>query len=154
MRANLLNVTNLKPQNYEEHRWYLELKCSGCGEIYESWHYANVQETHTLTKGKGVCHISAKCSFCGRINTLEILTNSYLPYVKNEEFQTIVKFECRGLEPINFDPRIGWCCTGTESNSVFEEIDLNNKEWFDYDEKANLPVEIKEMDFKFLVVKR
>jgi len=25
MKANLVNVTNLKPQNYEEHRWYLKV---------------------------------------------------------------------------------------------------------------------------------
>jgi len=57
------------------------------------------------------------------------LPSSYLPYNndKNEEFQTIVKFECRGLEPIDFDPRIGWCCSSTGSDLNFEEIDLNTK---------------------------
>uniref|UniRef100_A0A914HU51 Uncharacterized protein n=1 Tax=Globodera rostochiensis TaxID=31243 RepID=A0A914HU51_GLORO len=152
MKANLVDVTELRPSNYEEHRWYLKLKCSTCGEPYPLEQYATVQKTHTLTKGKGVCHISSKCSFCGRVNTLEILTDSYGSYSvdKNGHFQTLVKFECRGIEPISFDPRVGWTCVGVESGSIFAEIDLNELEWADYDEKSCLPVEINDISFQFI----
>ena len=155
MKANLVNVTDLRPISYEEHRWYLKLKCSGCGEPYSQWQYATPTETHTLTKGKGVCHISTKCQLCGRTNTLEILPNSYASYSadKNEQFQSLVNFECRGLEPVDFDPRIGWQCVGADSGTPFEDIDLNELEWADYDEKAGQPVEINEIAHRFVTVK-
>lgn len=39
---------------------------------------------------------------------LEILTDFYKAYSaeNNEKWQSIVKFDCRGLEPIDFDPRV------------------------------------------------
>ncbi|KAL3113475.1 hypothetical protein niasHT_013585 [Heterodera trifolii] len=154
MSANLVGVTDLRPSDYDDHRWYLKLKCSACGESYPSEQYATIRETHTLTKGKGICHISSKCSFCGRINSLEILIDSYASYSadKNRLFQTLVKFECRGIEPTSFDPRIGWICVGTESGSIFDEIDLNELEWADYDEKNSSPVEINDISFRFVRV--
>jgi len=84
------------------------------------------------------------------------------------KFQTIAKFDCRGIEPVDFDPRIGWRCVGTESGTPFEDVDLNEKvnhctrktkinlhikEWADYDEKAGEPVEINEMTFQFVPVR-
>jgi hypothetical protein len=39
---------------------------------------------------------------------VEILQKSYKPYTeeRNEQFQSIVKFDCRGLEPVDFDIRV------------------------------------------------
>jgi hypothetical protein len=56
------------------------------------------------------------------------LTKSYATYLANnsEKFQTIVKFECRGIEPMEFEPRIGWQCVGAESGTPFIDIDLND----------------------------
>ncbi|KAI1723951.1 CXXC motif containing zinc binding protein [Ditylenchus destructor] len=156
LKANLVNVTDLAPSEFNEHRWYLKLKCSGCGQESERWQYATVQESQELSKGHGQCHILAKCSFCSRQNSLEILPDSYASYSadKNEEYQTIVKFDCRGLDPVDFDPRVGWRCFGTESGTVFDDIDLNEKEWVDYDEKAGQATEINEMSSRFIVSKK
>jgi len=63
----------------------------------------------------------------------EILPETYSSYKidKNEGFQTLVEFDCRGVEPIAFDPRVGWCCVGVESGTKFDDIDLNEKVvWF------------------------
>lgn len=86
---------------------------------------------------------------------LEILPHSYAPYVaeKNEEYQTIVKFDCRGLEPVKFAQKIGWKCEGIESGTLFDNIDLNDGEWADYDEKINEPTEINEIQCRFIISK-
>uniref|UniRef100_A0AC34RNK5 SKP1 component POZ domain-containing protein n=1 Tax=Panagrolaimus sp. JU765 TaxID=591449 RepID=A0AC34RNK5_9BILA len=144
LKANLVNVTDLRPEDYDDHRWYFKIKCSNCGETPEHWLYATTQETHELSKGHGTAHLLVKCQLCSRVNSMEILTDSYKAYSaeKNEEWQPIVKFDCRGLEPVDFDPRVGWRAIGVESGTVFEDIDLHDKEWADYDEKVNEPVEI------------
>ena len=38
---------------------------------------------------------------------------------------------------MGFEPREGWKAKGAESNTVFEEIDLTDGEWVDYDEKVD-----------------
>uniref|UniRef100_A0A914DUJ7 Uncharacterized protein n=1 Tax=Acrobeloides nanus TaxID=290746 RepID=A0A914DUJ7_9BILA len=157
LKANLVNVTNLQPGDYDDHRWYLKIQCTSCRNAKDHWQYATVTEAQPLTKGHGIAHIMEKCPFCGRSNnSLEILKDTYAPYKieKNEEFQTIVKFDCRGLEPVEFDPRVGWRCEGVESGTVFEDIDLNEKEWADYDEKANQPVEINSISARFTLAKK
>ena len=89
----------------------------------------------------------------------------------NNKAKTIVVFDCRGLEPVDFSPRMGWkvgkgLCLyltvpltvpyndyvivlkvsgwkedddgeGGESGTVFEDVDLTDKEWADYDERSS-----------------
>ncbi|KAK0410066.1 hypothetical protein QR680_004924 [Steinernema hermaphroditum] len=132
IKANLVGVTDLRPEDYENFRWYLKLKCTQCGEVTENWVYADITEAQELSKGHGIGHIVGKCSFCARQNTVEILTDSYKSYSveKNEQFQPIVRFECRGAEPVDFDFRVGWRAEGIESSTVFEDIDLNEKDGY------------------------
>jgi len=152
LKANLVNVTNLQPGDYEDHRWYLKVRCNSCGESPKAWQYATINETHELSKGHGVAHILMKCQLCSRMNSLEILPDTYKPYTieNNEKWQPIVKFDCRGLEPTDFEPRVGWMAEGPETGTVFEDIDLNDKEWAEYDEKLGEPVEINSIEVRFV----
>lgn len=36
----------------------------------------------------------------------------------NNEFKTIVIFDCRGLEPVDFDPRDGWKSQGYKGQLI------------------------------------
>jgi hypothetical protein len=90
---------------------------------------------------------------------------------ESEKFQTVVVFECRGIEPVDFDPRVhsiymptiiysslslscclqgGWSAQGVDSGSQFTDIDLSQQEWSEYDERAQLPVSILEISYKFI----
>jgi len=80
----------------------------------------------------------------------------------NNKFKTIVTFDCRGLEPVDFDPRDGWKIKGykeiedgegEETSTVFEDVDLSDKEWADYDEKSGEATCISEFEVKFVVIK-
>lgn len=155
LKACLNGVNNLEPSDHKHYRWYLRLKCGSCGEESKNWQYATRDEIHTLAKGRGECHISWRCHFCKRTSTLEILSDSYNAYSaeKNNQYQTIVKFDCRGLEPVNFEPRVGWKCVGSESGTLFDEIDLNETVWADYDERVAQPVEITDISIQFVVAK-
>lgn len=41
-----------------------------------------------------------------------------------------------------------WLATGLESNTAFSGIDLQEGEWFDYDEKAGEEVSIKDLKWE------
>jgi len=80
----------------------------------------------------------------------------------NNKAKTIVVFDCRGLEPVDFSPRMGWKVSGwkededgegSESGTVFEDVDLTDKEWADYDDKSDESTMISEIEVSFVTVK-
>ena len=48
IKANLENVTGLIPENVEDFRWYLKLKCTECGETPDRWQYVTLSEEQPL----------------------------------------------------------------------------------------------------------
>lgn len=108
------------------------------------------QEQEAVKGSRGKAHIVVKCKLCFRENTLQILEDSIKPYSESEVFQTIVAFECRGIEPVDFDPRGGWNASGVDSGSEFTDVDLSQQEWSEYDERAQQPVSILEISYKFI----
>lgn len=69
------------------------------------------------------------------------------------QFKNIVIFECRGLEPVEFSPGEGWIAKISESNKVFEDVDLSEKEWVDYDDNIKQSVGIYEFESQFIKMK-
>ncbi|XP_015916884.1 CXXC motif containing zinc binding protein [Parasteatoda tepidariorum] len=152
-KAVLENVTDLQAFG-EDFRWYLKLKCLNCGEEPEKWQYVALTEKFPLKGGRGEANFVSKCKLCARENSVEILLDTIKKYTidDSESFKTIVVFDCRGLEPTDFSPRVGFQAIGENSNALFDDINLEEKEWVDYDEKANLSVSIAEVEHKFVKV--
>lgn len=82
----------------------------------------------------------------------DILKDTITPYniEDSERFKTIVQFECRGLEPVDFQPQAGFSAQGAETTSQFPDINLQEKDWTDYDEKAGESVGIYEVTHNFI----
>ncbi|KAJ2993917.1 hypothetical protein HDV02_001995 [Globomyces sp. JEL0801] len=59
--------------------------------------------------------------------------------------QPLIVIEGRGWEPVEWIPTIGFRAEGVESGTVFDEIDLTDLEWCDYDEKAGESVDIMDI---------
>ncbi|XP_006149474.2 CXXC motif containing zinc binding protein [Tupaia chinensis] len=151
LKATLENVTNLRPVG-EDFRWYLKMKCGNCGEVSEKWQYIRLMDSVALKGGRGSASMVQKCKLCARENSIEILSSTIKSYnaEDNEKFKTIVEFECRGLEPVDFQPQAGFAAEGVESGTVFSEINLQEKDWTDYDEKTQESVGIYEVTHQFV----
>ncbi|XP_074077505.1 CXXC motif containing zinc binding protein isoform X2 [Macrotis lagotis] len=132
LKATLENVTHLRPVG-DDFRWYLK-------------------DRAPLKGGRGSATMVQKCKLCSRDNSIDILSNSIKPYdaEDSEKFKTIVEFECRGLEPVDFQPQAGFAAEGTETGTAFSDINLLEKDWTDYDEKAQESVGIYEVTHKFV----
>ncbi|XP_044094197.1 CXXC motif containing zinc binding protein isoform X2 [Neovison vison] len=128
------------------------MKCGNCGEISEKWQYIRLMDSVALKGGRGSASMVQKCKLCARENSIEILSNTLRSYnaEDNEKFKTIVEFECRGLEPVDFQPQAGFAAEGVESGTVFSDINLQEKDWTDYDEKAQESVGIYEVTHQFV----
>nr|CAG4635823.1 EOG090X0HQJ [Artemia franciscana] len=81
-----------------------------------------------------------------------IFPDSVKPYTGDgdRKMKTIVSFDCRGMEPVDFSPRNGWQCEAVETGTKFDDVDLSEKEWVDYDEKAKETVGIYELAHQFV----
>ncbi|XP_067935644.1 CXXC motif containing zinc binding protein-like [Watersipora subatra] len=151
LQAELENITNLRPTG-DDFRWYFRLKCGSCGEETEQHQYITILDEQPLKGGRGHASLVIKCKLCARDNSLDLLKDSIKPYnaENSNKFQTVAQFDCRGVEPIDFEPRLGWAASSTESNSQFDDIDLTPKEWSEYDEKAGVSVSIMEVTSQFV----
>ncbi|XP_053979765.1 CXXC motif containing zinc binding protein [Hylaeus anthracinus] len=154
VNATLENIEELRPSGHQ-FRWYLKFTCSSCGEVSEKWNYASLSEFTPALRGNAVTHFMSKCKLCSRENSMSILEDSLKPYVADnqEKFQTIVVFDCRGLEPIDFSPREGWIAKAANGGKEFTEVDLSEGEWADYCDKIKEPVGIYDIEHRFERVK-
>lgn len=140
------NINTLAPSG-EDFRWYLKIRCANCGEQPDKWVYVTLTESSPLKGGRGSASLVAKCKMCGRENSIDIIADSITPYDASGSFKTIVAFDCRGIEPVDFSPRVGFKACG---EATFEDVSLTELEWTDYDDKANVPVSILEIEYQFI----
>ncbi|KAF6719735.1 UPF0587 protein C1orf123-like [Oryzias melastigma] len=155
-KATLENVTNVRALG-EDFRWFLKLKCGNCGEIPDKWQYVTLVENVPLKGGRGHASMVQKCKLCARENSIvrllmftQLLLFVWMKAEDNETFKTMVQFECRGLEPVDFQPQAGFAAEGAETGTPFLEVNLLEKDWTDYDEKAKESVGIYEVTHRFI----
>ncbi|KAL5486403.1 hypothetical protein EMCRGX_G018873 [Ephydatia muelleri] len=151
IKATLENISDLQP-NGEDFRWFLKLMCVHCHEVTSNWVAACLLEKLPVKGGRSSACIVTKCKLCSHENTLDIIPESIKPYTAEDSgtFKTIVTFECRGMEPVDFEPRDGFCAVGTESGTTFGAIDLAEKDWTDYDEAAQHQVNILDLEYQLI----
>uniref|UniRef100_A0A672T4N4 CXXC motif containing zinc binding protein n=1 Tax=Sinocyclocheilus grahami TaxID=75366 RepID=A0A672T4N4_SINGR len=84
------------------------LKCGNCGEVSDRWQYITLMDSMPLKGGRGSASMVQKCKLCSRENSIDILRDTITPYnaEDSERFKTIVQFECRGPEPVDFQPQV------------------------------------------------
>ncbi|KAJ2909010.1 hypothetical protein GGI21_002308 [Coemansia aciculifera] len=108
-----------------------------------------------MSGGRDKANLVIRCHFCKRESSLDIVDGPF-PYKAESSgsLATVLILDCRGAEPTNFEPRGAWRATGAESTTVFDEVDITDKDgWVDYDDKAELPVSIKYLGCSFVTSK-
>ncbi|KAI9481232.1 MAG: hypothetical protein EXX96DRAFT_565880 [Benjaminiella poitrasii] len=149
-KADLENVTDLLPTN--DYEWHFKVECTSCHEVDDSWISFNRQDEYEMNSSRGTANLVMRCKFCKRDMTAQFEPSFKVKgydIEKNSEFQQIAQFDCRGLELVNFQPRDSWTAKGAESDTVFEDIDLTEGEWAEYDEKLGEPVGISNIEVEF-----
>jgi len=101
--------------------------------------------------GKGsTANFVWKCGNCKRESSAKFEATSSLAYraehSDSHDFAPLAILDCRGLEFTGFHPQGNWRCVGFESGTQFDEVDLTDNEWTDYDEKAKVPVGVMNLE--------
>ncbi|CAG8517120.1 4139_t:CDS:2 [Acaulospora morrowiae] len=135
-KAELENVTDVEPGD-EDYEWHFQVKCTSCSEVNENWVGVNKLAQNEISGSRGIANFVMRCKFCKRESSAQIDRTSIKPYTidNNGQFTQIAIIECRGLEFVDFDPRIGFKAKGVDSGTIFENIDLTEGDWAEYDEE-------------------
>ncbi|OZJ06913.1 hypothetical protein BZG36_00082 [Bifiguratus adelaidae] len=130
-KADLENVTDLRPAD-DNADWYFK-------------------DTSDISGSRGSANLVMRCKFCKRESSAQFEVTPTKPYTAEDsgQFAKMIVIECRGLEPVDFKPEGAWAARGAETNTQFQDIDLTEDDWADYDEKAELPVGITEIESRF-----
>ncbi|CAO3671718.1 hypothetical protein G6F70_004759 [Rhizopus microsporus] len=150
IKADLENVTDLAP--FEDKEWYFKIECTSCHEVDDSWISFNRQDTYDMSGSRGSANLVMRCKFCKREGTAQFEPSFKIKNYsieQNGKFQQIAQFDCRGLELVDFQARDSWSAKGAETETTFNDIDLSEGEWADYDEKAGEPVGISNIEVEF-----
>ncbi|OCL12024.1 DUF866-domain-containing protein [Glonium stellatum] len=148
LTAELNGVTDFRPADSPESPFYYTFKvqCTSCRETHPNWVNISQFEMHDLSGSRGEANFVWRCKNCKREHSATIKA-APTPYTQSSppKTQTIIELDCRGLEFTEFRPEGEWLATGLESLTEFSGIDLQEGEWFDYDEKAGEEVSIKDV---------
>jgi len=87
---------------------------------------------------------------CRRENSVDIVKGSLKNYSEedNGKWIEIAQFDCRGFELLNFEFINGWTVVST-GGTRYENIDLSQNEWVEYDSKLQNSVGIYNITGKF-----
>ncbi|KAH7910881.1 hypothetical protein BJ138DRAFT_1086755 [Hygrophoropsis aurantiaca] len=156
IKADLENVTDLVPAEYD-YEYFFQVKCNSCHETHPKFVSLNRKEEREVSGGKkSFAHLVWRCGFCKRESSAKFDPSfAPQPYTSesNGQFAPFLVIDCRGLEFIGFDPKLGgnWKCLGVESSTPFNEVTFegDTTDWVDYDEKCSLPVGISNIESKW-----
>ncbi|KAF2003222.1 DUF866-domain-containing protein [Amniculicola lignicola CBS 123094] len=145
LTAELNGVTDLRPSDAEDAPFFYTFKvqCTSCRETHPNFVTMNRFEKHDMSGSKGDANFVWKCKNCKREHSANIrAAPASYPHSDPAKIQNILEFDCRGLEFTEFKAEGHFLATGLESNTKFSGIELDEGEWFDYDEKAGEEVSI------------
>ncbi|KNE72742.1 hypothetical protein AMAG_17072 [Allomyces macrogynus ATCC 38327] len=119
---------------------HVTVQCSSCRETHPTIVTVSPSTTMPMSGSRGDANLVMKCKFCRREGSISYVDTFTAP---DAPFST-PKVECRGLDITAWHPRAGWTVTASESATVWTDVDLS-EDWFEYDDKAGVPVSIAEL---------
>jgi len=134
----------------EDLEYRIKIECSKCHEKVAAWQSVGSSEQLEIPGSRGEANFIYRCKMCKAVNTLNIVKDSRKPYLSSyvPMMKPIIAFECRGMTIIDFEFGEGWKVVSSESGRVFEAA--LDGDFYNYDEIANCPVEVSELDFTIM----
>ncbi|KAJ1657036.1 hypothetical protein IWQ61_003489 [Dispira simplex] len=153
IKADLINVTDLAPLD-PDYDFHFKIKCNSCQEVSNNWISMNQLDTSPISGSRGEANLVMRCKFCKREGSASFERGTLRAYQVEQSgrFAPLIQMECRGLEPVECQLTDGWKVVGADSNIKFDEVDLSEGVWADYDEKAGKEVSVMDVEFQITKV--
>jgi len=145
-----------------DHEWMLDVQQSNGTEVRKGITISNAEEfevqgsrgtANFVLKWEGAKAQSSMSIYTPtRAGPLKGMTLGEYPAAQSGKFHPIAAFECRGLEPISWQPTIGYTIEN-EKGGKHDNVELAEKEWCGYDQENDLSVGVYDLEFQFEVTK-
>ena len=146
-KAELTNVTALEPVDYPgtPFEYTFRIECTKCREVHGKPITINRYEQHEITGSKGEASFVFRCKSCKSEHFAQISrTKESLTSETAGEWVRILEIDARGADFIEFIPEGRWSCKALNSKSSFDDVDLEDGEWYDYDDDRGEEVSVTE----------
>ncbi|WPK24177.1 hypothetical protein PUMCH_001440 [Australozyma saopauloensis] len=149
-KGYLEHLNNVQPLDNAEspYEYIFIIECTKCREEHNKPVSINRFEQHEISGSRGEASFVFRCKACKSEHSALILrTAEKITADNNGEWARILEIDARGIDFKRFVPEGRWEGSGLETDTKFDEIDLEEGEWFDYDEKAKEMAGITEVEF-------
>lgn len=150
-KAELVNITDLEPLDSPQtpFEYTFTIECTKCREVHDKPVTINTFEQHDISGSRGEASFVFRCKNCKSEHSAQIeRTKEKLTVEENGKWAKILEIDARGLDFVKFELLGQWQCRGAESTTTFTEVDLEDGEWYDYDDNAGGEVSVTEVAFE------
>ncbi|KAF3993694.1 hypothetical protein FT663_01107 [Candidozyma haemuli var. vulneris] len=150
IKAELAGVTDLEPVDTSEahHEYTFKIECTKCREVHDKPVNINRFEKHDISGSRGEASFVFRCKGCKHEHSASIeRTKEKVQAGNSNKWTNLLEIDARGIDFVEFIPEGRWQCVGEESGTKFEEVDLEDAEWYDYDDKQGDEVSVTEVQF-------
>ena len=134
--------------------WCVDVQESGSAEVKRGVFVSNEEEVE-VPGGRGTAHLVLRFQKGGKacsISVREVKGQTRPLTAEDTAPVALVAFECRGCALVGWTPTSGYRCRST-GGTAFEDVDLTEGEWADYDEENDLSVMIENVESSFETIK-
>lgn len=153
LTADLSNVTDLQPLDdaTSPYEYVFSVECVNCRETHSKPVSINRFESYDHGDSRGVSNFVFKCKSCKKEGSANI-ERTVLKYTLEDSGKSValLQIDSRGFELKDFVADGKFQCKGVESGTVFDEVDLSDHEWYDYDDKASQEVSVENVKWDIL----
>lgn len=149
-KATLENVTDVQPVDTPQspYEYIFKIECTSCREVHPKPISINRFEQHDISGSRGEASFVFRCKSCKSEHSAQITrTKDKLTSETSGNWVHILEIDARGLDFTEFVPEGRWECVGAETGTKFDDVDLEDTEWHDYDEKAADEVAVVEFEW-------
>ncbi|KAI5965335.1 uncharacterized protein KGF55_001556 [Candida pseudojiufengensis] len=153
IQGELSNVTDLQPLDTAEspYEYTFQIECTKCRTIHDKDIQINRFEKHEISGSRGEASFVFRCKECKNEHSASIARTNDSLTIGNTKPVSILEIDARGIDFIKFIPDGKFQCVGEETGTKFDEVDLEDDEWYDVDEKTNDEVSI--VDVKWSITR-
>ncbi|KAH3688081.1 hypothetical protein WICPIJ_000923 [Wickerhamomyces pijperi] len=153
LKATLENLTTLTTTDTTSSpfEYTFEIQCTSCREVHDKPITINQYEQHEISGSRGEANFVSKCKTCRKDCNISIerTKNQYTAEDSEDgKYVDLLVIEARGVDLVKFIPENGFFEAKGVKGTKFEEIDLSEGEFFDYDDDASQEISIQDIDWK------
>lgn len=144
LKAELEGISAVEFPNSPQAPYEFEfsIECTKCHELHPNPVSLNTFEEHEMPGSKGVASYVGACKFCKCTGSISIaIPKKGAQYTTSGERQPLLDIESRGFNLVKFTPVQPLAAPG------FDEVDLVDGEWYDYDDNAGCEVSITNVEW-------